>query len=200
MITSLFLLATLFLTQVRMLWAFLATWAHCWLVFSRLSTNTPRSFSARQLSSHSSPSLLALHGVVVTKMQDPALGLVEPHTAGLGPSIQPDLIPLQSLPTLEQIDTPTQLGVICILTEGALNPLIQTIGNDVKQNWPQYRALGNTTPDWPPPGFNSVHHNSLGPAFQSIFYPKSMPVQAMSSHFSRRMLWETVSKALLKSR
>ncbi|KAK4828387.1 hypothetical protein QYF61_026125 [Mycteria americana] len=56
-ITSLVLLATLFLIQARMPLAFLATWAHCWLIFRQLSTNTPRSFSARQLSSHSSPSL-----------------------------------------------------------------------------------------------------------------------------------------------
>ncbi|KAK4817702.1 hypothetical protein QYF61_026392 [Mycteria americana] len=56
-ITSLVLLATLFLIQARMPLALLATWAHCWLIFRRLLTNTPRSFSARQLSSHSSPSL-----------------------------------------------------------------------------------------------------------------------------------------------
>jgi len=73
-------------------------------------------------------------GVVATKVQDPALGLVEPHTIDLGPSIQPVQIPLQSLPTLEQINTPTQLGVICRFTEGALNPLIQIIDKDVKQN------------------------------------------------------------------
>jgi len=30
------------------------------------------------------PKPLALHGVVVTKVQDPALGLVETHTVGLG--------------------------------------------------------------------------------------------------------------------
>jgi len=56
-ITSLLLLATLFLTQARMPLAFLATWTHCWLMFSQLSTSTPRSFCNRQLSSHSSPSL-----------------------------------------------------------------------------------------------------------------------------------------------
>ncbi|KAK4824310.1 hypothetical protein QYF61_013055 [Mycteria americana] len=56
-ITSLLLLATLFLIQARMPLAFLATWAHCRLIFRRLSTSTPKSFSARQLSSHSSPSL-----------------------------------------------------------------------------------------------------------------------------------------------
>jgi len=32
---------------------FLATWAHCWLMFIWLSTTIPRSFSAGHLSSHS---------------------------------------------------------------------------------------------------------------------------------------------------
>ncbi|KAK4806346.1 hypothetical protein QYF61_017215 [Mycteria americana] len=35
------------------------------------------------------PKPVALHGVVVTQVQDLALGLVEPHTIDLGPSIQP---------------------------------------------------------------------------------------------------------------
>ena len=50
---------------------------------------------------------------------------------------QPAQIPLQSLPTLEHINTPAQLGVICKLTEAALNPLIQIIDKDVKQDWTQ---------------------------------------------------------------
>ncbi|KAK4815167.1 hypothetical protein QYF61_017663 [Mycteria americana] len=107
------------------------------------------------------PKPVALHGVVVTQVQDPALGLVEPHTIDLGPSIQLVQVPLQSLPTLKQINTPTQLGVICKLTEGALNPLIQITDRDIKQNWPQHRALGNTTCDRPPTGFNSIHHDVL---------------------------------------
>jgi len=65
-------------------------------------------------------------------VQDLAFGLVEPPTVGLSPSIQPVQFPLQSLPVLEQINTPTQLGVICKLTEGALNPLIQIFDKDVK--------------------------------------------------------------------
>ncbi|KAK4825213.1 hypothetical protein QYF61_025141 [Mycteria americana] len=84
------------------------------------------------------PKPVVLHGVVVTQVQDPALGLVKPHTIDLGPSIQPVQVPLQSLPTLKQINTPTQLGVICKLTEGALDPLIQIIDKDIKQDWPQY--------------------------------------------------------------
>ena len=49
--------------------------------------------------------------------------------------IQSVQIPLQSLPALQKISTPTQLGVICKLTEGALHEIIS---EDSKQNWPQY--------------------------------------------------------------
>ncbi|KAK4810597.1 hypothetical protein QYF61_007334 [Mycteria americana] len=130
------------------------------------------------------PKPVALHGVAVAQVQDLALGLVKPHTIDLSPSIQPVQVPLQSLPTLKQINTPTQLGVVCKLTESTLNPFVQIIDKDVKQNWPQYRALGNTTCDWPPTGVNSIHHHSLGPAVQPVLYPaKSTPVQAMSSQF-----------------
>jgi len=69
---------------------------------------------------------------------DPALSHLEPHTTGLGPSIQPAQIPLQSLPTLRQINTPTQLGVICNLTERALDPFLQITDKDTKQSWPLY--------------------------------------------------------------
>ncbi|KAK4831509.1 hypothetical protein QYF61_018093, partial [Mycteria americana] len=160
--------------------AFLATWAHiqaavnqhsqvllCWAAFQPLF-----------------PKPVALHGVAVAQVQDLALGLVEPHTIDLGPSTQPVQVPLQSLPTLHQINTPTQLGVICKLTEGALDPFVQIIDKDVKQNWPQHRALGNTACDRPPTGVNSIHHHSLGLAVQPVLYPaKSTPVQAMSSQF-----------------
>ncbi|KAK4829045.1 hypothetical protein QYF61_001850 [Mycteria americana] len=126
------------------------------------------------------PKPIALHGVAVAQVQDLALGLVKPHTIDLGPSIQP----VQSLPTLKQINTPTQLGVICKLTESALDPFVQIIDKDIKQNWPQHRALGNTACDRPPTGVNSIHHHSLGPAVQPGLNPvKSTPIQAMSSQF-----------------
>ena len=68
----------------------------------------------------------------MTQLQDLALGLVELHTARLGPLIQSVQIPLQILPTLKHINAPTQLFLICKLTEGALNPLIQIIDKDIK--------------------------------------------------------------------
>ncbi|KAK4810577.1 hypothetical protein QYF61_007314 [Mycteria americana] len=84
------------------------------------------------------PKPVALHGVVVVQVQDLALGLVEPHTIGPSPSIQPVQVPLQSLPPLQQINTPTQLGVICKLPESALDPFVQIIDKDIKQEWPQH--------------------------------------------------------------
>ncbi|KAK4815461.1 hypothetical protein QYF61_002920 [Mycteria americana] len=84
------------------------------------------------------PKPVALHGVVVTQVQELALGLVESYTVGLGPSIQPVQVPLQILPTLKHINTPAQLGVICKLAEGALNSLIPITDKDIKQDCPQY--------------------------------------------------------------
>ncbi|KAK4831150.1 hypothetical protein QYF61_015453 [Mycteria americana] len=87
------------------------------------------------------PKPVALHGVVVTQVQDPALGLVEPHTIDLSLWIQPVQVPLQSLPPFKQINTPTQFGVICKLSEGALDPFIQIIDKDIKQDWPQKSSI-----------------------------------------------------------
>ncbi|KAK4830080.1 LOW QUALITY PROTEIN: hypothetical protein QYF61_008418 [Mycteria americana] len=104
------------------------------------------------------PKPVALHGVVVAQVQDLALSLVEPHTIGPSPSIQP--------------------------VRGALDPFVQIVDKDIKQDWPQHRALGDTTCDRPPTGLNSIHHHSLDLAIQPVLYPaKSTPVQAMSSQF-----------------
>jgi len=42
--SSLLLLAALFLIQTRMPLAFLATWTHCWFMFSQLPAKTPDPF------------------------------------------------------------------------------------------------------------------------------------------------------------
>jgi len=61
-ITCLALLATLFVTHPWVPLAFLATWAHLWLMASLLPTRTPRSFSA-QLLCGSSARLVLMHAV-----------------------------------------------------------------------------------------------------------------------------------------
>ncbi|KAJ7423661.1 hypothetical protein BTVI_09006 [Pitangus sulphuratus] len=67
--------------------------------------------------------LAHVEGVVVAKVQDPALGLVEPHPAGISPSLQPIQVPLQNPPAFQLIDTFPQLGV-CKFANGGLSPLM----------------------------------------------------------------------------
>ena len=93
MSTSLLLLATLLLTQDRMPMV-LAIWTHCWLTFSQALTNTPRPFSSTQSLRPLCLKPVALPGVIVAKMQGPALGLVELHHTGLSSAIQLVHIPL----------------------------------------------------------------------------------------------------------
>ena len=99
------------------------------------------------------PKPVALPGVIVAKVQDPAFGLVESHPIDFSSAIQ---TPLQGLATPRQIDASSQLGVICKLTEGALSALIQVISKDIEEDRPQARPLGNTTRDWSPAGFYSI--------------------------------------------
>ena len=127
MITALVLLATLFLIQARMLLAFLATWAHCWLMFRWAVNQHPQVLSHQAAFQPLFPKPVALRGVVVTQVQDPALSLVEPHTAGLGPLVQPVQTPLQSLPALQQINTPLNLVSSANLLRVRFDPLIQII-------------------------------------------------------------------------
>lgn len=69
--------------------------------------------------------------------------------------------------------------MVCKLTEGAINALIQVINNDIEQDRPMYQALGKNTHDLLP-----AQHHSLGPAIQLVLYStKSMPVQAISCQF-----------------
>jgi len=70
----------------------------------------------------------------VATVQDLAFGLVELYPSGLSPAIQPVQIPLSGLPTLRQINISCQVGIICKLTEGATNALIQVIKKDTEQD------------------------------------------------------------------
>ncbi|KAJ7414114.1 hypothetical protein WISP_86616 [Willisornis vidua] len=70
------------------------------------------------------PQPTVLHGIVVTKVQDLALGLVKPHPIGISPTLKSVQVPLQSPPAFQLIDTPSQLGVTCKLANDGLNPLI----------------------------------------------------------------------------
>lgn len=100
-------------------------------------------------------------------------------------------------PTFRQISTSSQLGVACKRSEDGLNPLIQVISNDIRQDGPQYRPLWKTAHDWMPVGYNSIQHRSVCLALQPFPVPSTECTHP--SHGSWRVLGKTVSKVLLKS-
>ncbi|RMC14154.1 hypothetical protein DUI87_09244 [Hirundo rustica rustica] len=130
--TSLLLLATLFLVEARMPLALLATWAHCWLMFSRLSPVPPGPFPP----GHCPATPIKPQEVIVAKVQDSALGLIKLHLIRLCPSIQLFHISLQSPPIFQQINTRSQLSVIHKFTNERFNTLIRVINKNIEQNWP----------------------------------------------------------------
>ncbi|KFP04029.1 Neuronal acetylcholine receptor subunit alpha-4 [Calypte anna] len=118
-ITSLDLLATLFLIHARMPLAFLATWAHCWLMFSFLAIQTPRSLSAWLLSIHSVPSLELPMGLLWPKCRTRHLAVLKliplesAHLSSLSRSLCPGPPHLQFsalLPLEEMEERAVSLG------------------------------------------------------------------------------------------
>ncbi|KAK4830181.1 hypothetical protein QYF61_008972 [Mycteria americana] len=85
-------------------------------------------------------------GVALTQVQDPALGLVEPHEVPIDPLLQLVQVPLDGIPSLRRVNHTTQLGVICKLAEGAFDPTVHVTDEGVKQYWSQYRPLRLNNP------------------------------------------------------
>ncbi|KAK4818005.1 hypothetical protein QYF61_004118 [Mycteria americana] len=75
--------------------------------------------------------------IAPTQVQDPALGLVEPHEVHTGPLLQLVQVPLDDIPSFWH--------VICELAEGALNLAVNVIDENIEQHWSQYRPLRDTT-------------------------------------------------------
>jgi len=59
-------------------------------------------------------------GVALTQVQDPTLGLVEPHEVHRGPLLELVQVPLDGIMSFQCVDRTTQLGIICKLAKGAL--------------------------------------------------------------------------------
>ncbi|GAB0196099.1 cAMP-dependent protein kinase inhibitor alpha [Grus japonensis] len=95
-------------------------------------------------------------GIALTHVQDLALGLVELHEVHMGPLLQPVKVPLDGIPSLQQVNRSTQLEVVGKLAEGALDPTVHVSNRDVKQHRSQYRPLRNTTCHWSPLGYQAI--------------------------------------------
>ena len=80
----------------------------------------------------------------------------------------------------------------------AFNPLIQIINKGIKQNWPQYWALGITPAGWLPTGLNSICCESLSLTIQSVLHPVNcMTLQAINSQFFQENTIRNCAKPLL---
>ncbi|TRZ25703.1 hypothetical protein HGM15179_001422 [Zosterops borbonicus] len=197
---SLLLLATPFLIQARMPLALLASWAHCWLMFSFCHQHPQVLFHLGTVQPHC-PQPAMLQGVVAAKMQDSTLGLIKLHFVGLCLSTQPFQVSLQSHPIFQQIDTFSQLSVICKFTNERLNTLIHVINENTEQSWPQHRPMRDTTGDWPQ--LDAAPFTTTlwaRPSSQFLTQQRVLLSKPWAASFSRRVLWETVSKAWLKSK
>ncbi|PKU44310.1 zinc finger protein hypothetical protein [Limosa lapponica baueri] len=76
--------------------------------------------------------LLFQLGVVLTQVQDLALGVVEPHEAHTGP-LKLVQVPLDITPSLRRVSCTTQLSVIHKPAEGALNPTVYITDEDIEE-------------------------------------------------------------------
>ncbi|RMC01165.1 hypothetical protein DUI87_22256 [Hirundo rustica rustica] len=197
--TSLLLLATLI--QARMPLALLATWAHCWLMFSCCHQCPQVPFLLGTVQPHH-PQPVTLQGVIVAKVHlHSELGLTKLHHVGLCPSIQLFQISLQSPDTFQQIDTRSQLSVICKFTNQRFNTLTHVINKVIEQNWTQHRPLRDTTGDWPQLDAEPFTATLWArPSSQFLTQQRELLSEPRAASLSRSVLWETGSKALLKSK
>ncbi|PKU46894.1 hypothetical protein llap_2788 [Limosa lapponica baueri] len=132
------------------------------------------------------PQPVLILGVALTQVQDPALGL-EPHEALTGLLLKLVQVPLDGIPSLQHVNCTTQLGVICKLTEGALNPTVYVFDEDFKQYWSQYGPLRDTTCHRSPSGHQAINHYSLDVTIQPIPHPmNSSPIKFISLQFRKK--------------
>ncbi|PKU46206.1 hypothetical protein llap_3480 [Limosa lapponica baueri] len=164
----------LLLMRRRMWLPFWALSAHCWVMLSFSSTNTPQVLLLRAALNPFSAQPVFVLGITLTRMQDLTFGLVEFYEVGMRTDLKPVQVPLDGLPSFQCINSTTQLGVTSNLAKGALNPTIHVANKDVKQRWSQYRPLRSATHHCSPLGHRSIDHNKLSATIQPIPYPLSI--------------------------
>jgi len=106
--------------------------AHCQGHVELLTNQHPQVLHSSTLNPFSTQPVLLLE-IALTHMQDLALGVVELHEVDTGLFLQPAKVPLDSIPSLNHINYTTQLGVICRLAAGALNPTVYVVDENTKQ-------------------------------------------------------------------
>ncbi|KAK4815950.1 hypothetical protein QYF61_010444 [Mycteria americana] len=120
--------------------------------------------------------------IAATQVQDPALGLVEPHEVHTGPLLRLVQVPLDDIVSFWCVSCTTQLGVICQLAEGALDLDVNVIDENIEQHWSQYGPLRDTT---------SIDRYPLDATIQPIPYPlNSLPIKSVSLQFKEKDVFD----------
>lgn len=140
--------STFALSQIRVPLAFLVTWVEL-AYFGPTVDQHPQVLHCWAASQPLWPQPAALDGVVLTRVQDPALGFVEHHTTGL--SLSRSLC--RAFPTFSST---LQLDVVHEFSDGAPYPFLQIIDKDIEQDWTQNWALGNAICDQLPTGTMTI--------------------------------------------
>ncbi|KAK4823689.1 hypothetical protein QYF61_005755 [Mycteria americana] len=96
------------------------------------------------------PQPVLILGLAPTQVRDLALGLVEPHEVYMGPLLKLVPVPLDGIPSLRHANLTIQLGVICELAEGVLNPTVYVIDEDIRYLTSRSRlSHGSLLPSFP---------------------------------------------------
>ncbi|KAK4818846.1 hypothetical protein QYF61_020065, partial [Mycteria americana] len=138
----------------------------------------PQVLLRRAALNHIIPQPVLKPRIALNQVQDPALGLVEPHEVHTGPLLQLVQVPLDDILSFWSVNCTTQLGVICKLAEGALDLAVNVIDENTEQHWSQYGPLRHTTP---------VDCYPLDATIQPIPYPlNSPPIKSVSLQFREK--------------
>lgn len=98
-----------FSMRARILLAFWATSAHCWLLHNFSSANIPKPFFALN---PLIPQSVLLLGIAPTQVLDLTLGFVELREVHMGSLLKPVHMSLDGVPSLSRINSTTQLGFV----------------------------------------------------------------------------------------
>jgi len=89
-------------------------------------------------------------------VQDFSFLLVELHEVPVNPFLQPVAVLLDGGTTFWCISHSPQFDVIIKLAKGTLYPIIQSVNEDIKEDWTQCGPLGYLASYWPSIGLHTT--------------------------------------------
>ena len=133
-IPSLSSAATLLLMQPRILSAFQAASAHCWLMYSFFIYQNSQVLLCRAFNYEFFSQSVLTSGTAPTQGQHLAPDLVEPHLVHMGLPFKLAEVSVDGTPSQCITNCTTQISVACKCAEGVLDPTVYVIDKDVEEH------------------------------------------------------------------